>query len=67
MPATNIARARKAAGLTQQQVAEAAGISQPYYQEIEAGIKVPWEKPSDLLHRIASALSCEVAELLEEK
>lgn len=52
---------RKKRGLTQARMAEAAGISQPYYAEIEAN-----KKPGDPLHfkRFADALGVRMDNLV---
>ena len=59
--ARNIREARKAAGLSQEQLVEAAGFNARWYQDIEAG-------KSDIrlstLFRIAQALELEPQELL---
>jgi len=39
--AKNLARARHASGMTQEQVAAGAGVSVRYYQDCEAGLKRP--------------------------
>lgn len=48
----NLRKARKEKGLTQKQVAEAVGISQIGYQQIERGVRVgkieTWDKLEDL-------------------
>ena len=49
----NLKRARKAAGFTQQQMAETLGISLRYYQQIEAGDRTGdftiWDDLEELL------------------
>lgn len=50
----NLKRARKAAGLTQQQVAEHLGIHERYYKSLESGERLGgiwmWDKLEDLLN-----------------
>ena len=48
-----IKTAREAAGLTQAVAAEAAGISQPYLADLEAGKKDPETAVSTALGRLA--------------
>lgn len=49
----NLKEARKAAGITQQQMAEHLGISDRYYKQIEAGQRtgdfILWDMLEDLL------------------
>ncbi len=48
----NLKAARKAKGMTQQQVAEAVGLSLIGYQQIERGVRIgkieTWDKLEDL-------------------
>ena len=48
----NLKNARKAAGMTQRQVAEYLGITEQYYQSIEYGKRIGriemWDKLEDL-------------------
>lgn len=63
--ADRIRDARKAAGLTLDQLAAAAGISKTYLWELESdkeGVKKP---SAEVLLRIANALSTTLADLLE--
>ncbi len=50
----NLKNARKAAGMTQQQVADKLGISLVYYQKIEAGDRTGdftlWDELEDLFN-----------------
>ena len=50
----NLKEARKMAGMTQKQVAEYLGISERYYQRIEAGQRIGdfiiWDKLEDLFN-----------------
>lgn len=50
----NLRSARKAAGLTQAQVAERLEVSQVYYQMIESGIRngafTLWDQLEDMFH-----------------
>ena len=50
----NLRSARKAAGLTQEQVAERLDVSQVYYQMIEAGRRIGsftlWDQLEDMFH-----------------
>ena len=57
----NIRRRRLTLGLTQIQVADALGMSQPGYAAIEAGRRNP---SLDVVERVAEALCCEGADLL---
>ena len=54
MARENLKAARKAAGMTQQQVAEKLGISERYYQHIEAGHRTGdftlWDMLEDLFN-----------------
>lgn len=58
-----IAQARKDAGLTQQQLAAALGISQPMLASYEIGRR---RLPASLLSPLAEALKVSVSELLDE-
>ena len=57
----NVRRRRLTLGLTQSQVADALGISQPGYAAIEAGRRNP---SLDVVERVADALGCEAPDLL---
>jgi len=54
---------RTARGLTQEQLAEAAGITSTYTSDLERGEKVP---SLSILLRLARAFDITVAELLED-
>ena len=58
----NLARLRTAAGLTQEHLAEKAGISTRYVQDLEAGLYAPTIFVADALRK---ALSCEWSDLLK--
>jgi putative molybdopterin biosynthesis protein len=58
----NIARLRTALGLTQEQLAEKAGISARYVQDLEAGLYAPTIFIADAIRQ---ALSCEWNDLLK--
>ena len=53
---------RKDKGLTQQELAVAAGVSQEAISQIEAGRRNPSSK---VLYEIAKALKCKMDELVE--
>lgn len=55
-PGYNLAAARKAAGLTQSQLAEALGVAQSFISAIEKGTK---KAPSDLLEKAKTIFSNE--------
>lgn len=57
----NVARERARLELTQAQVAERLGVSQPYYAEIEGGRRIPG---LDVVERVAIALETTPADLL---
>lgn len=57
----NLARLRVAAGLTQEQLAEAAGISTRYVQDLEAGLYTP---TIFIVNELKKALKVEWDELL---
>jgi transcriptional regulator with XRE-family HTH domain len=59
-----IAKARKEAGLTQQQLAESLGISQPMLASYEIGRR---RLPASLLPPLAKTLKVSVADLLGEQ
>lgn len=59
----NIRAARDAAGWTQQEAADRAGMKQPNWCDYEHGGRVP---SVAVLRRIAKAIGCEVAELIKE-
>lgn len=54
---------RKAHGMTQQQLADATGVSRIYIQALESNRRSPSMK---LLHRLAERLEVETSGLLEE-
>jgi transcriptional regulator with XRE-family HTH domain len=58
---TNLREVRDARGLTQEQVAEAAGTSQSHYSKIELGLVSPTIRT---VQRIANALDVDPIELL---
>ena len=58
----NVAAMRVAAGITQERMAEKAGLSTRYWQSIEAGEYFP---PLATLARIKSTLGCSWEELFE--
>jgi Zn-dependent peptidase ImmA (M78 family)/DNA-binding XRE family transcriptional regulator len=58
--ATNLRRFRTARGLTQEQVAEASGISRVAYRNLETGVSAP--RP-ETLHALARALDVAVGDL----
>jgi len=60
--ALNLKRLRKAAGLTQEQVARRAKLSHGYYQRLEMGRHDP---PLSTLRALAKALGVKVTALLE--
>src|SRR5262245_24426463 len=62
--AIKLKRLRKQRALTSNAVAEAAGISQSYFAEIEGGKKYP--KP-DRIARIAAALGCSYDDLTSSR
>lgn len=53
-----IALARRHAGITQCELAEAAGLSQPYVSQLERNIKTP---SLEALERIAAATGLELS------
>lgn len=64
--------ARKAAGLTQQELAAKLGMAQGYIADLETGRKDPTqtiertiERASEVIARFAEALGCEPEELWE--
>jgi transcriptional regulator with XRE-family HTH domain len=59
--AANLVRLRKVKGLTQEQLAEAAGLSRPGYRKIEKGRAKP---QADSLRSLAAALEVPVRELV---
>jgi transcriptional regulator with XRE-family HTH domain len=61
--ATVIKKLREAQGLTQEQLAKKAGLSQAYLSQLEAGDKKHPSLPA--LKRLARALGVPVGELLE--
>ena len=58
----NLARLRTAAGLTQELLAERAGISTRYVQDLEAGIYVPTIFLADSIRKV---LKCDWSDLLK--
>jgi transcriptional regulator with XRE-family HTH domain len=58
----NLKRLRKAAGITQEQLARKAGLSLGYVQRLEAGRHDP---PVSTLRALAKALGVPVVELLK--
>ena len=60
----NIRSARKAAGLTLDELAAKVGVSTPHLSEMERGIK---SVSVERLHKIAEALGCHVFELLSQE
>jgi transcriptional regulator with XRE-family HTH domain len=58
----NLKRLRKAAGMTQEQLARRAGLSLGYVQRLEVGRHDP---PVSTLRVLAKALGVKVAKLLE--
>ena len=58
----NVAAMRSAAGITQEQMAEKAGLSTRYWQSIEAGEYFP---PVATLARIKRTLGCSWEELFK--
>lgn len=60
----NIRKVRKALGLTQEKVAERAGIEPPFFGQIERGVGIPSIKS---LTKIADALGIDVADLYPAK
>jgi transcriptional regulator with XRE-family HTH domain len=58
-----IKEAREAKGLSQQAVADAAGITQAYLCQIETGVKDPFTRAEDLVERIAGALKVKAGKL----
>jgi transcriptional regulator with XRE-family HTH domain len=57
----NIARLRTASGLTQERLAEKAGISTRYVQDLEAGL---YEPTIFIADAIRQAISCDWSDLL---
>jgi len=62
--ASNLKRLRTEAGLTQEQLAEASGITRPHIGNIEAGAYT--NITTDTLELLAKGLSCSVADLVSE-
>ena len=58
-----IARRREAKGWTQQELADAAELSQPYVSQVEAGTREP---SLSVLRDLAKALGVTVDDLLRE-
>ena len=57
-----IKRFRTKRGLTQAQLAESAGVSQPYLSQLEAGAK---ERPAvQIVQKLAKALGVKIEDLL---
>lgn len=61
--ATRLRKARKAAGLTQVQVAEKAGISQTYYAQIERAEKNP---TTSIFVKIVKSIGVSADDILEK-
>lgn len=59
-----VAKAREAAELTQDQMAEMTGLSQSSVANIENGRQLP---PLDRLYMIASVVGCEISQLIPTK
>ena len=59
--AANLIRRRKAAGLTQTQLAERAGVTQAHISKLERG---EWEPRLNTIVTLAKALGVKMAELL---
>ena len=57
----NVKRARIAAGMTQEELAEKVGISSRYFQSIEAGTRWP---SIGVLVQLRNSLGCAWADLL---
>lgn len=57
----NLREKRKLAGLTQVELANAIGMSQPQYTNVELGKNIPG---LDVVERVAKALRIDPAELL---
>lgn len=62
--ANRVRTVREAAGLTQTEVARAAGMSRPYYVQVESGRH---SVSIDLIFAIADALSVTAGELFAEE
>jgi len=60
----NVKKRRRLLGLTQQEVADALGVSQPSYAQIESGRRMPG---LDVVERVAQALDVLPADLLGER
>ena len=63
--AEKLARLRKDAGLSQKEIAQRAGISQSYYNEIEKG-KDKIRCPIDTLGKICKAFNMSISKFLDE-
>lgn len=62
---TNLKKQRQTAGMTQAQVAEAAGISIRTLQDFEQG-RHPINKAAAItVYKLASALQCDIVQILE--
>ena len=59
--AANLQRARQAAGLTQAELAEKSGVSQPHISQLESGT---WEPRLATIMQLARALGIEPGALL---
>ncbi len=64
MCAANIRKARRGRNMTQEQVAERAGINPKYLGEIERGIKSP---TAAVVYRLSSALNVPVCALISAR
>lgn len=60
----NIKTHRESAGLTQKQLAEAAGISQPYLCQLERSLKTP---TVPMAVKISKALGIKLSELITDE
>ncbi len=59
-----LVEARKRAGMTQQQLADGAGISKPYLSQIETGKR---KGTTEILSAIAKALDVSLDDVVERK
>jgi len=64
MNGTKLREARKAAGLTQEALADMAGVSQPTISQLESGDAC--NPTLGILERVAAALGCPVRDLFFE-
>lgn len=63
---TNLKRRREAKGLTQRQLAEAAGINLRMVQHYEQGRKQLIKANVLTVFKLAAALDCEMGDIVEE-